>query len=127
MDVTPLIRSDSKVVQSYYEGGFMISGVAYDGGPVFVCPSNVFVWSGCSDFDGFLDSDLKLVGEFYNGMPDLMIVGGGVSGGMVLPEVRHRFRNAGVLVELMSTAAGCREYNTLLADGRSIAALMWPL
>ncbi|HED15131.1 MAG TPA: hypothetical protein ENI62_16060 [Gammaproteobacteria bacterium] len=52
----------------------------------------------------------------------------GTGGTLVFPsmEVRHKFLNAGIGLEVMDTPAACRTYNILVNEGRNILAILYP-
>ena len=112
-DVTPLIKSNQMVVQSYGANGFKISGQVYDT-HVIVFPDRVMAWDGES-----FDDLLKIKDQI-----DVTLYGTGKT-------VKHPPRDKkpqGLHLEVMDTGAACRAYNALLADGRRVAAaLLKPL
>jgi uncharacterized protein len=120
MDVTPLIRVGQKVIQSYAAGRFKISGENFDG-PVLVTPFAVAPWAGDADRlspEGFA----HLAGEI-----DVLLIGTGRSGRLVMPETRAAFRQAGLGLDVMDTGAACRTFNVLTAEGRRVAAALIPV
>ena len=72
MDVTPLVRADAQIIQSYKGGSFKISSVVYEGA-VFVTPDETVSWEvegglealTIGDFDAIaaLKPDVVLLGE----------------------------------------------------------------
>ena len=108
-DVTPLIKSNNMVVQSYGASGFKISGVVYDT-HVIVMPDKVIAWDGES-FEPLLAMKDEI---------DVVLLGTGKTV-KILPKDK---RPAGLRIDMMDTGAAARAYNTLLADGRRVAAAL---
>lgn len=108
-DITPLIKSNQMVVQSYGANGFKISGIVYET-HVIVLPDRVLPWDGVS-----FEPLLALKDDV-----DVFILGTGKTV-KILPKDK---RPAGLRIDMMDTGAAARAYNTLLADGRRIAAVL---
>ena len=60
----------------------------------------------------------------WNTMPDIVLLGTGQK--LIFPtiEVLQGFGTRGIGFEVMDTAAACRTYNVLLAEGRDVMALL---
>ncbi|MCB1537521.1 MAG: Mth938-like domain-containing protein [Rhodospirillales bacterium] len=108
-DITPLIRANQMVIQSYGTHGFKISGTVY-GHPVIVLPDRVLAWDGVS-----MDALAAIKDEV-----DLVLMGTGARV-RILPPAQ---RPAGMRLDFMDTGAAARAYNALLADGRRVAAAL---
>ena len=112
-DITPLIKSNQMVIQFYSPDGFKVSGTVYST-HVIILPDRVIAWDGLS-----FEPLLAMKGEI-----DVTLLGTGKT-------LKHPPRDKkpqGLHLEVMDTGAACRAYNTLLADGRRIAAaLLKPL
>lgn len=104
-DVTPLIKSNQMVIQSY-NGGFKISGTVYDS-HVIVLPDRVIPWDGVS-----LDVLPKDV--------DVILMGTGKT--VKIPP--RSTRPTGMNMDYMDTGGAARAYNALMADGRRVAAAL---
>ncbi len=121
MDVTPLIRPDQKIIQSYAAGRFKISGLYHDG-PVIVTPFTVREWTGADI--GNLDPGVFTA---FRNETDVLLIGSGKTGALLLPQKRADFKAAGFSVEIMDTGAACRTFNVLTAEGRRVAAALMPV
>ena len=121
MDLTPLIPEGRQVVQSYYPGGFRVTGERH-AGSILVFPERTLAWSVTDP--GRLDAEA--LGAVIAAEPsvDLLLVGCGVRGVQVAIELRESLRAAGIGVEAMDTGAACRTYNVLVAEGRRVAAAL---
>lgn len=123
MDITPIVPSGRQLVESYGQGGFRVSGVAFDGA-VLVFPDRTLSWPvsgftalGASDFAPVLDRDPR---------PELLLLGTGARMALLPKPLRQELRQAGIVVEAMDTGAACRTYNILLTEGRRVAAALLP-
>ncbi len=54
--------------------------------------------------------------------PDIVLLGTGVKQRFPSTELRRSLAAAGLNLEIMDTAAACRTYNLLVAEGRDVAA-----
>ncbi len=57
---------------------------------------------------------------------DVVLIGCGARL-LVLPDIQSQLRSKGMAVEVMDTGAACRVYNTLVTEGRRVAALLFPV
>ncbi|MBI1395821.1 MAG: hypothetical protein GC151_07560 [Betaproteobacteria bacterium] len=75
-----------------------------------------------------VDSPERLTPESLNLFADLpleiVLLGTGPSHRLVHPRVYAHLSAARIGVEIMNTAAACRTYNILLAEGRKVAAAL---
>lgn len=58
--------------------------------------------------------------------PDVVLVGTGARQHFLAAELMMEFYARGVGAEVMSTAAACRTFNVLVAEGRNVAAALLP-
>ncbi len=126
MDVTPLIRANQNVIQSYTKGVFKISSVIYNS-PVIVAPDMVNVWK-IPNVRGV--SDLKLE-HFYDLIKtsdniDVMLLGSGAKMNFLPRELKVLLKENGLKIDVMDTGAACRTYNVLMADGRRVVCALLP-
>lgn len=115
MDVTPLIRRDAQVIQSYKGGIFKVSGKLYPHA-VIIMPERVVAWHDTSDF--------TLLTPFKDEI-DVLLMGTGERLIMPPPALKRAIKeNYGIVLEVMDTGAACRTYNVLMAEGRKIAVAL---
>jgi uncharacterized protein len=125
MDVTPLIPEGRQIVEAYGDGGFKVSGKAYQGA-VLVFPGRTLGWTA-RDFTELTAEDFAAVIEAgRSGEVSLMLLGSGARMQMLSPVLRQALRQAGIVTEVMDTGAACRTYNVLMAEGRLIVAALLP-
>ena len=122
MDVTPLLRSDQKIIQAYAQGRFKISGTHYEG-PIMVTTLSVTPWAN-ADINNLTPAAF----DHLKGEVDVLLIGAGSRSVLLMPDKRAAFRDAGFTsVEVMDTGAACRTFNVLTAEGRRVAAALFPV
>lgn len=125
MDVTPLVRKGAKIIQSYSGGRFKISGTVYDS-PVIVTEDNVIPWAVKPALEEMGKGDFSQLFPLA-GQTDVILLGTGSRMQFLLPYLRTSLREKGIKIEAMDTGAACRTYNVLMAEGRRVAAALFPL
>ena len=130
VDITPLIRADSKVIQSYRGGRFKISGEVYDR-PVIVTADQVLEWDieiNNTSFDSFYNR--SFVDHLKKSLPkehSVVLIGTGAKFQMPGSSDIMRYSQETLRgVEFMDSGAASRTYNVLLAEGRDVAAALLP-
>ncbi|MEZ5813792.1 MAG: Mth938-like domain-containing protein [Alphaproteobacteria bacterium] len=125
MDVTPLVREGAQIVQSYAGGRFRVSGAVYEGA-VIVFPDRSRVWAvqggvedlSVTDFEPFIER----AGEI-----DVVLLGVGARMRFLPAALKSALKDRGLRVDTMDTGAACRTYNVLMAEGRRVAAGLFPV
>lgn len=120
MDVTPLVRQGAQILQSYKNGQFKISGEIYQGA-VLVTPEETQIWDVSGGFDALS------VDDFTGLDAEVILLGTGAKMAFLPPKLRARLKERGLNVDCMDTAAACRTYNVLMAEGRLVAAALLPV
>jgi uncharacterized protein len=127
MDVTPLVKAGSKIIQSYAGGSFRISGQLYTG-PVIVTPDQVIAWDAPQEFSALTLEHFKpLVASCSEALLDVVLLGAGKNFAILPPALRAALKAQGLSVDVMDTGAACRTYNVLLAEGRRVLAALLPV
>lgn len=72
----------------------------------------------------FADITADAISHAANIGAEIVIIGTGKSLRFPKPESMRALMNARIGYEVMDTAAACRTYNVLLAEGRQVAALL---
>jgi uncharacterized protein len=124
MDVTPYIKSDSRIIQSYSDTGFQISKTRFET-PVIVFRDRVESLTGITRPEELNEAILSPVLENEADL-DLVLIGMGKDFYLLPDNLQQRFAQAGIGVEVMDTGAACRTYNVLLAESRRLAAVLFP-
>lgn len=125
MDITPLMRPEQKIIQSYGAGFFRVNGDILKH-PILVMDETVIEWRCGHDLFDVSDEILALKGSV-----DILLIGAGRHSPVLSRAERLRFQElgaaVGIRVDVMDTPAACRTYNVLTAEGRRIAAALYPV
>lgn len=115
VDITPNLTQGAQRIESYGGGGFLIAGVRYQGS-VLVFPGRTVAWNIADDMK---EEDFAQVEGI-----ELLLIGCGAEHPLPMPAIKALLRDKKINSEWMTTAAACRTYNVLLAEGRSVAAAL---
>ena len=124
MDVTPLIRSDQQVIQSYAGGRFKVSGAGFEIS-IIVFPDFTLEWGVDGPVSKLHERDFEPLTNRAREL-DVVLLGCGAHMEFMPPFLRQKLKDKGLSVEIMDTGAACRTYNVLMADGRRVAAALLP-
>ena len=118
MDMTPLIKEGSKVIQSYSDEAITVNGERFEEN-IIVTPDEIVSFSG-KLFEELDISDLQVL-EGKN--IDVLLVGTGEEQKFFSGEIKDFLKLIDIVSETMTSGAAARTYNVLMAEGRHIAAL----
>jgi uncharacterized protein len=122
MDVTPLIRRDAKIVQSYKNGAFKISGQVYTQ-PILVMVDRVVDCAFRIETLHMLQPDDFAFVKPYG--VEVLLLGTGEKQILLPNSLRRAAKDQyGFTVESMDNGAAARTYNALMAEGRLVAAIL---
>ncbi|MEQ8334109.1 Mth938-like domain-containing protein [Nisaea sp.] len=124
MDVTPLIPEGRQLIEAYGDGAFRITGVRYVGA-VLVFPEETRLWD-LAGIESLTPDALSSVTD-REFVPEILLLGTGARTEFILPSLRAAIREKGPVIDIMDTGAACRTYNVLLAEGRRVAAALFPV
>lgn len=105
-------------VTAYGPGFVEINKVRHDGNLLVAPDSPVTRWSAAS-FDALREEDFAAILALK---PELVIFGTGSRQRFAHPRLTRSLTEARIGVETMDTAAACRTYNILMAEGRRVLA-----
>jgi len=117
MRLDEVAYNDARPVQGYGPGFFRIGGQVFHGA-VLTGPTGTVSWGGYEDTAALMAQA---------GTIDVVLVGTGVEIAHIPVDLRQLLEGAGMGVEVMNSAAGCRTYNVLLAEGRRVALALLPV
>ncbi len=109
--------SRQKVFTAHGAGYVEVNGERYDK-PVIVTPAQVSHWAA-PDFAALDESHFATLLALQ---PELLVLGTGGRLRFPHPRLYKALTDAHVGVECMDTAAACRTYNILAAEGRRVVA-----
>jgi uncharacterized protein len=101
-------------------GGVIVNGVEHRCSVVVPWEGAVLPWS----VDAFTDLAEAHFSRLIELGPELVIFGSGERLRFVHPALMRALMDRRIGVETMDTAAACRTYNVLLAEGRSVVAAL---
>ncbi|MCB1650575.1 MAG: Mth938-like domain-containing protein [Alphaproteobacteria bacterium] len=124
MDVTPLVKTGTQIIQSYAGGAFKVSGVSYDT-PIIVLSDQTLSWISGKVFADLTVGDFAVLADRTQAL-DVVLLGCGAQMRLLDPALRADLKARGLSVDVMDTGAACRTYNVLVAEGRRVAAALLP-
>lgn len=107
-------------IEAYGNGGFRFGDMSHRGS-IIARPSGVWAWDirpdglGNSAFDAVLSNADDI---------DLMLVGTGAALVFLGEDVKWRFREAKIGLDVMTTPNAVRTYNVLVAENRRVGAAL---
>jgi uncharacterized protein len=124
MDVTPLVKEGAQIIQGYADGGFRVSGQAYDGA-IFVFQDKTLEWNVQADVKSLSEDDFTALTDIASDI-DVVLLGTGKT--LIFPDMvlKNALKDKGLQVEAMDSGAACRTYNVLMAEGRRVVAALLP-
>ena len=108
-------------IDGYGNGGFRIGGEVIGGSILVAGDGTVTGWS--ADVSALTPESFAAV-LALSPRPEILLVGCGERAVFIPPPVRQGLREAGIVVDAMSTGAACRTFNVLIAEGRQVAAAL---
>lgn len=126
MDVTPLVKAGSKIIQSYTGGQFRISGELYQG-PLIVTGDAVLPWGAPVDIASLDLEHFLSIPRIQTNDIEVILLGTGQNFSILPAALRAELKASGINIDVMDTGAACRTYNVLLAEGRRILAALLPV
>jgi uncharacterized protein len=124
MKLVEQVPEGRQIIQRYGNGGFHVSGRQHKGAILVLADHTVTLAAA-----GPEDLDTAALAEAL--APDmaveLLLVGSGLTIRHLPADVRAALQAARIGFDVMNTGAACRTYNLLLAEGRHVAALLFPV
>ncbi len=100
--------------------GVIVNGVTHRSSLVVPWAGDVEVW-GAASFDSLTEAHFERLAQLA---PELVIFGSGSRIRFAQPGLMKALIGRGIGIETMDTAAACRTYNVLIAEGRSVVAAL---
>jgi uncharacterized protein len=111
-------------ISSYGAGAFQFAGTVHKGA-LLISPEGIYGWpSAAASADEA--SLFRFLDENPAGAGDFLLFGAGAKLVFPSPAFRAEIEKRGLGLEIMDTAAACRTYNILIADGRQFVAALLP-
>ena len=118
MDITPLIRSDLNIIQSYKDDVIRVLGKYYRA-PIAITADHVYEL----DFIGSVSDPAQI--EFLKDECEIILLAHRGGFEPVAPIMQQKFRELGMTVDAMDYGAAARTYNILVTEGRPVAVLFF--
>ncbi len=115
--------TSSNRITSYGPGYVSVNG-ARIAASVVVTPTQVLQNWAPEDFAQVSSACRRLLGELEI---EIALLGTGASQQFPRDNLVNEFASRGIGLEIMDTAAACRTYNILMAEGRTVAAMLLPI
>lgn len=116
MNINEIIYNGAQPIDGYGPGFFRIQSNIVNGA-IVVTPSGVKEWDGCS---------ASQISELADQI-DVVLIGTGNNMRPPDSALLQALDAADIAVEYMATPSACRTYNMLVAEGRRVAAALYPL
>ncbi len=110
----------NQLITGYDTGWVEINAIRHTQS-LIVMPNQLIENWVTGDFDNLVELDFALLLELK---PEVILLGTGSRHRFIHPRVTRNLTNAGISIECMDTAAACRTYNILMAEGRHVAAAL---
>jgi uncharacterized protein len=108
-------------IDAYGNGGFRFADMSHRGS-ILVLPSGIRAWPVAHAAEVTEASLADLFAEA--GELELVLLGTGQEIAQVSEELRWRFRDFGIGLDVMQTGAAARTFNILLAENRKVGAAL---
>jgi uncharacterized protein len=113
--------SDGLAIQRYDEGEVTVNGVVYRQNCIILPERLISAWRP-SSFSDLKSGDFDALAELT---PEIVILGTGEKQRFPHPSLTETLVQHNIGLEAMTTAAACRTYNILMAEGRRVAAALF--
>lgn len=123
MDITPVLSSAFQLIEAYGETGFTIAEKRYEGS-VIVFPEET-IHLPIENVASLSGQHLSVIAT-KTPKTEIVLIGVGKTFQPMPPALKHYFRDNGISSDAMDTGAACRTFNVLLAEGRRVAAILFP-
>jgi uncharacterized protein len=110
---------ETNQITGHGSGHLWINGVRHEGSLIVLPDEIVPDWA--TDFDSLTPRHFDTL---LMRAPEIVLLGVGARGRFPSPALYACLIRAGIGVEAMDTAAACRTYNILAAEGRRVAAAL---
>jgi uncharacterized protein len=110
----------NQLVTGYGNGWVEINTVRFEHSMI-VLPNLLITDWQVSDFDSLTEQDFARLLELK---PEVVLLGTGDKHRFLHPRISRQLTEANISLESMDTAAACRTYNILMAEGRHVAAAL---
>ncbi|QIK39069.1 hypothetical protein GWK36_02550 [Caldichromatium japonicum] len=120
MKFAEIEQTEGHLVEAHGPGWVRISGQRYTQGLILTPAEIVSPWGpACAS-----ELDLEHLLDLTRFAPEVILIGTGQTTALLDPLLQAPFIQQRIGVEWMTTAAACRTYNILVAEGRRVVAAL---
>jgi len=119
--MVPTGTGGRRLVDSYFDGGFRISGEVRHGSQL-ITPASILDWA-VVDFEAVTEASLEPLAGLAEEI-EILLIGTGRSFRPLAPSLRAVLKQRGWMADAMDTSAACRTYNLLASERRPVAAAL---
>lgn len=112
-------------IQNYNEDGFTINHIYYPS-PVILLPKMTLLWKAPSSIKEMTKKDVSIFAVCFPSL-EIVIIGTGIRIVMISQDLRHYFKELGIMIEVMDTINACSTFNMLSQEGRLVGACLLPI
>lgn len=113
-------HDDLNAITAYDAGWIEVNGVRHQGALLIRPTGPIEAWK----VSGIEALDSTALMALLDPRPEVILLGTGAALRFPPPAVTRPLLQAGVGIEVMDTAAACRTYNILMAEGRQVLAAL---
>ena len=110
----------NQLITGYGEGWVEVNETRYPHS-LIVLPGQLLKDWEATDFEHLTAAHFERLAALQ---PELVLLGTGVTHRFIHPSISRPLLDAGIGLECMTTAAACRTFNILMAEGRHVAAAL---
>lgn len=110
----------NQLITGYGKGWVEVNAVRYEKS-LIVLPNLLIPDWQASDFESLAEESFRGLLELK---PEVVLLGTGEKHRFLHPRISRELTAANISLESMDTAAACRTYNILMAEGRHVAAAL---
>lgn len=116
-------KSEVQTITGYGEGWIAVNGERYSDSLLLASSGERRVW-GCRRFEDLQSADFEQLALLAAEIPELVIFGSGERLRFVHPSMLESLMRQRIGFETMDTAAACRTFNILAAEGRRVVVAL---
>lgn len=116
-----LTQADGSLLITGYDAGWVEINATRHHRSLILLPNRLIENWTDGDFDSLQAADFEPLLPLR---PEIVLLGTGERHRFIHPRNTHALTAAGIGIECMTTAAACRTYNILMAEGRHVAAAL---
>lgn len=118
-----LAQNESNLIRRYARGEIVVGETIFTGSVIVTGSATISDWAP-ADFNALAPDHLDTVLALE---PEIILLGSGDSQKFPAAHLIAHVADSGIGLEAMDTGAACRTFNILRAEGRAVAAALFPM